>query len=70
MLGDLDASVIAHHLEHCDFSRWITGTIQDPQLGAIASAIERDVLNHRAAGILRARQRLLDEIESRYLGEA
>ena len=69
MLGDLDASVIAHHLEHGDFSRWITGTIQDPQLGAIASAIERDVLNRRAADILRARQRLLDEIESRYLGE-
>jgi phosphoglycolate phosphatase-like HAD superfamily hydrolase len=67
LLGSVDASVLAHHLEHGDFSRWIIGTIQDRQLGAVAGAVERDVLAHRAADILRARRRLLDELESRYL---
>jgi hypothetical protein len=70
LLGSVEASVLAHHLEHGDLSRWITGTIQDRQLGAVAGAIERDVLAHRAADILRARRRLLDELESRYMGEA
>jgi hypothetical protein len=70
LIGSVDAAVLAHHLEHGDLSRWITGTIQDRQFGAVAGAIERDLLPHRATDILRARQRLLDELESRYLGEA
>ena len=69
LLGSVDASVLAHHLEHGDLSRWITGTIQDRQLGAVAGAVERDLLANRTADILRARQRLLDELESRYLEE-
>jgi len=69
LLGSVDAGVLAHHLEHGDFSRWITGTIQDRQLGAVAGAIERDLLAHRAADVVHARQRLLDELESRYLAE-
>jgi hydroxymethylpyrimidine pyrophosphatase-like HAD family hydrolase len=69
LLEDVDTSVVAHHLEHGDFSRWIGGTIRDQHLGGVASAIEREVLAHRRADILRARQRLLDEIENRYLAE-
>jgi phosphoglycolate phosphatase (TIGR01487 family) len=67
LLGSVDAPVVAHHLEHGDFSRWFTGTLQDHQLGAIAGAIERDVLARRAADVVHARQRLLDELEARYL---
>jgi phosphoglycolate phosphatase-like HAD superfamily hydrolase len=69
-LGDVDATVMAYHLERGDFSRWITGTIQDRQLGAVAGAIERDILARRAADVLHARERLLDEIKARYLSDA
>jgi hypothetical protein len=34
LLGNADAAVVAHHLEHGDFSRWITGTVHDSELGA------------------------------------
>ena len=67
LLRDLDASVVAYHLERGDFSRWITGTIQDRELGAVAGAIERDILARRAADVLHARERLLDAIAARYL---
>ena len=66
LLASVDASVVAHHLEHGDFSRWFSGTLQDHELGALAGAIERDVLARRAADVVHARQRLLDELEARY----
>ena len=67
LLRDMDASVVAYHLERGDFSRWITGTIQDRELGAVAGAIERDILARRAADVLHARERLLDLLAARYL---
>ena len=69
-LRGVDDTVIAYHLERGDFSRWITGTIQDRPLGAVAGAIERDILARRAADVLHARERLLDEIKARYLSDA
>jgi len=59
--------VLTHHLEHGDFSRWIVGTIQDRDLAAAVGAIERNVIARRAADLLHARERLLNEVESRYL---
>ena len=70
LLGSVEAGVLGHHLDHGDFSRWITGTLQDRQLGAVAAAIERDVIAHRATDVVRARERLLDELEARYLSGA
>jgi hypothetical protein len=67
LLGSVDANVLGHHLDRGDFSRWITGTLHDRQLGAVAAAIERDVIGHRATDLMRARARLLDELEARYL---
>jgi hypothetical protein len=68
-LHDVDATVIAYHLERGDFSRWITGTIQDRPLGAVAGAIERDILAHRAADVLHA-ERVPTASAARYLGDA
>ena len=51
-LQRVDANVLAYHLERGDFSRWITGVLQDRELAATAGAIERDILSRRAADIL------------------
>ena len=66
MLRVADPSVVAHHLERGDFSRWITGTMQDRTLGAAVGAVERDVLARPMADIRRARERVLDEVQARY----
>jgi hypothetical protein len=70
LLGEVDPAVIAHHLEHGDFSRWLLGALQDRELGAAAGALEREALARRAAFSLDARARLLHQIESRYLDPA
>jgi hydroxymethylpyrimidine pyrophosphatase-like HAD family hydrolase len=67
IVREIDAGVLAHHLEHGDFSRWILGSMQDRELAAVVGAIERSVLARRAADLLQARERLLDEVRSRYL---
>jgi hydroxymethylpyrimidine pyrophosphatase-like HAD family hydrolase len=67
IVREVDSRVLAHHLEHGDFSRWILGTIQDRELAAAVGAIERNLLARRAADLLHARERLLEEIDSRYL---
>jgi phosphoglycolate phosphatase (TIGR01487 family) len=66
-LREVDPSVLEHHLAHGDFSRWILATIQDRDLAAAAGAIERNVLARRAGELAHARERLLDELDSRYL---
>jgi hypothetical protein len=70
LLRDADASVVSHHLEHGDFSRWLLATLQDRELGAAAGAIEREALARRAAHAVDARTRLLRQIDSRYLHTA
>jgi len=70
LLPHMDAATVARHLEHGDFSRWLIGTIRDRELGATVGAIERNLLARRATDVLRARERLLDEIESRYLTDS
>jgi hypothetical protein len=67
LLREIEPSVFAHHLEHGDFSRWIVGTIQDRDLAAAVGAIERNFIARRAADLLHARERLIDELDSRYL---
>lgn len=42
-------------------------TIQDRDLAAAVGAIERNILARRAADLLHARERMLHEVESRYL---
>ena len=63
-----DPAVLGYHLSRGDFSRWITGTFADRQLGSDLAAIERDLLLHQAAGLERARRRIIHAIDSRYPG--
>ena len=67
IVRDIDSTVVAHHTKHGDFSRWILGTIQDRDLAAAVAAIEHNILARQAADLLHARERLFDEVDSRYL---
>lgn len=66
-LQTLDSGVLDHHLRHGDFSRWLIGSVQDRELAASVGAIERRIVARRASELLQARDRLVDEINSRYL---
>ena len=71
-VGELEAAapeVVAHHLHHGDFSRWMTGTLQDRGLAAAVAAIERDLLARQGAEVQRARDAIVAEVESRYLAD-
>lgn len=62
----LDSSVIWHHLERGDFSRWLVGSLREYRLGGVAGAIERDVLAHKAVELRKARERLVLAVEDFY----
>lgn len=71
-VGGLESAapdVLAHHLRHGDFSRWMTGALQDRGLSAAVAAVERELLVRQAAEVLRARDAIVAAVESRYLRE-
>jgi hypothetical protein len=69
-LSTAETEVVAHHLRHGDFSRWITGTLQDRGLAAVVAAIERELLARQATDLTRAREQIIAAVEERYLGPA
>ena len=66
LLKLVDPAVIVNHLLRGDFSRWLSGAIQDRDLAAVAAATERDFIGHRTAEVRRARDHLRTTIETRY----
>jgi hydroxymethylpyrimidine pyrophosphatase-like HAD family hydrolase len=69
-LRHCDPAILAYHLTRGDFSRWITVTLADRNLGSQFAAIERDVSQHHAAALERARHQIMHAIDSRYPGGA
>jgi len=69
-LRHCDPAVLAYHLSRGDFSRWVTGTLADRNLGRQVAAIERDLTQHQAAALERARRQITHVIDSRYPGTA
>ena len=66
-LGTLDRAALDFHLVRGDFSRWITGTLQDPRLGQHIATIEHDAVTAQALSAEHARRRLTDAVSARYL---
>jgi hypothetical protein len=62
-----DLNTHDNHLTRGDFSRWVSGTLTDRDLGAELADIERDHANRHAASLERARQQVCDVIRRRYL---
>jgi hydroxymethylpyrimidine pyrophosphatase-like HAD family hydrolase len=69
-LRHCDPAILAYHVSRGDFSRWVTGTLADHTLGRQVAAIERDLSQHHAAALERARQQIMHAIDSRYPGSA
>src|SRR5512146_3003505 len=69
-LRHCDPAILAYHLARGDFSRWVTGTLTDHNLGRQVAAIERALTQHQAAALERARHQLTHAIDSRYPGTA
>ncbi len=65
-----DPPILDYHLSRGDFSRWITGTLADLSLASQFAAIERDLSQHRAAALERARHQIMHAIDCRYPGSA
>lgn len=69
----IDRDVLDYHLARGDFSRWITGTLQDTELGQHIALIEHDARAAHELSVEHARQRLTDAVSTRYFmtaGEA
>ena len=69
-LRHCDPAILAHHLSREDFSRWVTETLADRNLGRQLAAIERDLSQHHAAALEHARHQIMHAIDSRYPGSA
>ena len=69
-LRHCDPAILAYHLSRGDFSRWVTGTLADHNLGRQVAAIERDLSQHHAAALERARHQIMHAIDSRYPSSA
>jgi hypothetical protein len=69
-LRHCDPAILAYHLSREDFSRWVTQTLADHSLGRQVAAIERDLSQHHAAALERARHQIMHAIDSRYPGSA
>jgi hypothetical protein len=65
-LRHCDPAVLTYHLSRGDFSRWVTETLADRNLGRQLAAIERDLCQHHAAALEQARQQIMHAIDSRY----
>jgi Helicase HerA, central domain len=61
-----DYPTLEHHLSRGDFSRWITGTLQDARLGQQIAQIEHEAAAARALALDRARRHIVHAIETRY----
>ena len=69
-LRHCDPAILAYHVSRGDFSRWVTGALADHALGRQVAAIERDLSQHHAAALERARHQIMHAIDSRYPGSA
>ncbi len=68
-LAEVDDESIRHHGLRGDFSRWLVGVVQDPDLAAIVGAVENDLAARIGVDVARARRRLVHELASRYADE-
>jgi hypothetical protein len=68
-LENAETESVLHHALHGDFSRWVSGTIQDRELGAVLATVENDLMARQSADAEHARQRILAEIGDRYLAD-
>lgn len=66
-LRHCDPAVLSYHLGRDDFSRWITETLTDQELGTLLADVEREIRLRRAADLEHARDRIISLIETRYL---
>ena len=69
-LRHCDPAILACHLSREDFSRWVTGILAGRSLGRQLAAIERDLSQHHAAALERARHQIMHATDSRYPGSA
>lgn len=69
-LRHCDPAILAYHLSRGDFSRWVTGTLADQSLARQLAAIERDLSQHHAAALERARHQIVHAIDNRYPSSA
>lgn len=67
ILERVDLGSVEHHLLCGDFSRWLLAVLQDPELGALVSAVESELLARLAGDAQRARLRIVDALTRRYL---
>ena len=65
-LPKLDERVLSYHLNRGDFSRWVSGALQDATLGRVLSSIEHDAPTAQSIAALRASTMLTDAITARY----
>ncbi len=65
-----DPAILAYHLSRGDFSRWVTETLADHNLGRQLAAIERDLTQHHASALEQARHQITHAIDGRYPGSA
>jgi hypothetical protein len=65
-LGAAPASVLRHHLQAGDFSRWLSDSLADDELAASVRQIERWFRTTRDPGIDEARAALQRALERRY----
>jgi hydroxymethylpyrimidine pyrophosphatase-like HAD family hydrolase len=66
LLRTLPTEVVGRHLSRGDVSRWVAGSLKDRQLGAVAAAIEQDVLTQQVLALERARTRIVAAVEAMY----
>jgi hydroxymethylpyrimidine pyrophosphatase-like HAD family hydrolase len=66
-LRHCDQETVAYHLDRGDFSRWITDTLGDHQLGLLLAGVERELRQRRAADLEHARERIVGLADTRYL---
>lgn len=67
-LRHCDPAILSFHLSREDFSRWVTETLADRNLGSQLATIERDLSQHHAAALERARRQIMHAVDSRYPG--
>jgi len=65
-LGEAPASVLRHHLQAGDFSRWLSDSLADDELAASLRQVERWYRTTRDPSTAEARAALLRAVERRY----
>ena len=67
LLGHADADTVAHHASRGDFSRWVAGTLADPELAAELTQAERELVASCARAAEVAREQVQQAVRKRYL---